>query len=227
MLQRIEIHLIAKILLAIGLLCLIIVIHATGHSENLILKVPAEFSILDPLTVGSGFCHTSSTHMYGNLFGFMLAVPAVLLLQPVWVLPTAFLFSCWTGSLAHVFWLQFQDQPVTQLCGASGGVYGLLAVALLSTFKLEPLCYKLCLPTLYSFIILASYLSTSSDENISLAAHIGGLFGGLVIGFLAELVRLFLKMAFKRDRIGYSLLHYDSLPRQSNRDDSAWEIITA
>ena len=207
-----------KILLSVGLISLMIVIFISGHSRNLILKAENEFSILDPTTVGSGFCHTGYMHLFGNLAGFIVALPALVLLQPVWVLPTTFFFSCWTGSLAHVFWSEFQDGTVTQLCGASGGVYGLLTVAALSSLKTDSLCYKLWLSTVYPLIILLGYLSTQ-DENVSLAAHVGGVFGGLVIAFLAKLAEFF----GKKDEIKYAIMD-DSL--HSNRSDFVWDPIT-
>ena len=65
-----------------------------------------------------------------------------LMLQPVWFVPATFFFSCWTGSLTHVYWSKLRNQPVIPLCGASGGIYGLFVAALLSTLKIEDHTYR-------------------------------------------------------------------------------------
>ena len=216
--QRETIDLMVKILISAGLIILIVLTHISGHSTDFILTAENEFSILDLKTVGSGFCHTGYSHLLGNLVGFVFALPAVIHLQAVWVVPTTFLFSCWTGSFAHIVLLKLQNEAITPLCGASGGVYGLLTVAALSSLKTESRFFKLWLPAFYTTLILVGFLASTQD--VSVAAHIGGVFGGLVVALLAKLVELLRRS----DKIKYSML--DNEPLHSNRNDFVWDRIT-
>lgn len=197
---RKAIEIMVKVSLSYGLISLMILVHLSGHSldpaqnatkvfhwTNLALNATKEFSVFDPKTVAYGFCHTDDDHLIGNLVAFILALPALVDLQPIWVILTTFPFCCWTGSLAHVYenWSKIQNGSIIQLCGASGGIHGLLTVTALSFSKTDSFPYKVWLLSVYPFLMGIGNL-TSLDGDVSQAAHIGGIFGGLVITCLTK-----------------------------------------
>ena len=176
-----------EMLLSTLLILIMVVVYKTGRSMMLILKVPPEFSVgkvlVDPLTVFCGLCHEDGRHLMFNVILICVASIPILLLQPPMVLPIALLVCCWTGSITHVFWSALQNQPINPLCGASGGAFGLWAVAGLSCLKTKTISGTI-LGVCYATIIIFGYYESKleyRDRNISTQAHIGGFLGGVVL----------------------------------------------
>jgi rhomboid protease GluP len=89
-----------------------------------------------------------------------------------------YIISCITSSL-----LSFLMSPYSISVGASGGIFGLmgalLAFALIERNKIE----KRYLSSLLQIIIINLFIGLNI-KNIDNFGHIGGLLGGIIIGYL-------------------------------------------
>lgn len=91
---------------------------------------------------------------------------------------TSFIITGFTASVASLWW-----HDLTISAGASGAIFGLYGVflALLTTKIIDTATRKALLASISIFV--AYNLLYGLKEGIDNAAHIGGLIGGLVIGF--------------------------------------------
>ena len=92
---------------------------------------------------------------------------------------SAYLFTGITASLASLYW---HDNVIS--AGASGAIFGMYGVflALLTTNLIEKTTRKALLMSIGIFV--AYNLLYGANGTIDNAAHIGGLLGGIVIGYL-------------------------------------------
>ncbi|AKT39162.1 rhomboid family intramembrane serine protease [Chondromyces crocatus] len=147
------------------------------------------------LTVGAGEWHRvlTATLLHGDLFhlalnGVALFLGAALLESFVgraWLVPL-FLAGALGGSLASLMW----NSEAAVGVGASGAIMGLLAGALVLTYRLPardraPLTMPLMQMLVPSLIPLATHRSSG---KVDFAAHLGGALAGAVAG--AILLRL-------------------------------------
>lgn len=139
-----------------------------------------------PLTLGGEwwrlitncFLHIGIIHLLMNMYAL---VYIGLLLEPHLGRArfiTAYLLTCITASITSLWW-----HDITISAGASGAVFGMYGVflALLTTNFIEKTARKTLLTSIGIFV--GYNLLYGMKGGIDNAAHIGGLIGGLVIGY--------------------------------------------
>jgi len=118
----------------------------------------------------SSFVHTGLAHLAFNMVAIWIIGSNLERVLGRWRYLALFLVSCLTAGVA-VYWF---SPPAAVTYGASGGVFGLLAAALVlyrkQGFDVSALLLLLGLNLVFTFTI----------PNISWQGHIGGLVGGLV-----------------------------------------------
>lgn len=118
----------------------------------------------------SAFVHTGFTHLLFNMVAIGIIGTNLERVLGRWRYLTLFLVSCLTAGTA-VYWL---SPAAAVTYGASGGVFGLLAAALVvyrrQGYDVSGLLILLALNLFFTFTV----------PNISWQGHIGGLVGGLV-----------------------------------------------
>lgn len=118
----------------------------------------------------SSFVHTAFLHLLFNMVAIGFIGPNLERVLGRWRYLGLYLLSCLTAGVA-VYWL---SPPVALTYGASGGVFGLLAAALVvyrkQGYDVSALLLLLGLNLFFTF----------SVPNISWQGHIGGLVGGLI-----------------------------------------------
>lgn len=128
--------------------------------------------------ITSCFLHIGIFHLLMNMYAFLYIG---VLLEPILgrtVFIFAYLLSGITASISSLWWNDFIVSA-----GASGAIFGIYGVflALLSTNLVEKSDRKALLTSISVFI--GYNLLNGLKAGIDNAAHIGGLLGGLVIGF--------------------------------------------
>lgn len=118
----------------------------------------------------SSFVHTAFLHLLFNMVAIGFIGPNLERVLGRWRYLGLYLLSCLTAGVA-VYWL---SPAVSLTYGASGGVFGLLAAALVvyrrQGYDVSSLLLLLAVNLFFTF----------SVPNISWQGHIGGLVGGLV-----------------------------------------------
>lgn len=125
------------------------------------------------------FLHYGVVHLLSNMYAL---VYIGILLEPYlgWrVFTTAYLLTGIAASTVSVWW-----HPFGISAGASGAVFGMYGVlmAMLSTRAIEPKLRKTMLISIGFFVVYS--LANGMKEGIDNAAHIGGLFTGMLLGYL-------------------------------------------
>jgi rhomboid protease GluP len=126
----------------------------------------------------SCFVHIGIEHLLMNLYALLFIG---LLLEPIMGsvrFSFAYILAGLTGSIASLYW-----HEVTVSAGASGAIFGLYGVflSLLTTKYIEEKKRKSLLLSIIIFVVYN--LVFGLKGNIDNAAHIGGLLGGLFIGY--------------------------------------------
>jgi membrane associated rhomboid family serine protease len=134
--------------------------------------------------VAFGFLHSNLTHLLLNLLLLLLAGPAVeRRIGTGWMLSTFLAASVASGIailVKHDFWPSSGASV-----GASGGLFGLLAAALLLVYRLDR-HNRLGRAVLTAALVLG--LAYSLVPGISLAGHAAGLAAGASLGLVARAV---------------------------------------
>jgi rhomboid protease GluP len=124
------------------------------------------------------FLHIGIFHLLMNMYALLYIG---LLLEPYLGntrFITAYLLTCLTASTTSMLW-----HPLTISAGASGAIFGLYGVflAMLTTNLIEKTARKALLT---SIVVFVGYnLVNGLKGGIDNAAHLGGLIGGLIIGY--------------------------------------------
>lgn len=155
----------------------------TPDSE-ILLKWGANFR---PMTMdGEWWRMISSSFLHIGLLHLMLNMVALLyignILEPI-IGRYKFIFSYFlTGMFASLFSLIWNANTIS--AGASGSIFGIIGVftALLTTTIFGIGVRKSVLPNMLFYIILNIALGFKGD--IDLAAHMGGLLSGFVVGYI-------------------------------------------
>jgi rhomboid protease GluP len=148
-----------------------------------VLKFGANFR---PLTLDgewwrlltSCFVHFGIFHLLMNLYALLYIG---MLLEPLLGstrFSIAYILTGLTGSITSLYW-----HEMTVSTGASGAIFGMYGVflALLTTKFIEEAKRKALLTSIGIFVVYN--LMNGLEGNIDNAAHIGGLLGGLFIGY--------------------------------------------
>lgn len=126
------------------------------------------------------FLHIGIFHLLMNMFALMYIG---LLLEPYLgraKFTAAYLITGITASIVSLYW-----HDMTISAGASGAIFGMYGVflALLSTNLIEKSARKALLTSIAVFVGYNILNGLKPDSGVDNAAHIGGLLGGLVIGY--------------------------------------------
>ena len=168
------------------LLALNIIIYLTRFipmlgDEVFRLGVHANFALADGeywRLFTSMFLHADFLHLLMNMFWLFLFGPELELLMGKLRFITIFLGAGLVGNLASFFLYE----PNFLSVGASGAIFGIMgayAALIYYTRKMMPELRQLILP-----LILVSVVMTFIQPNINIAAHLGGLAGGFLIGLI-------------------------------------------
>ena len=122
--------------------------------------------------ITSVFFHTAPWHIAMNMWSLWVLGPPLEQLLGRWRFLALYLVSGLAGSA-----LQLIAAPDTAALGASGAIFGLLGALLVIQrrrgFSLGPIVA----------IVVVNLVATFAIPGISWEAHVGGLVGGLLIGF--------------------------------------------
>ena len=127
--------------------------------------------------LSSTFLHITIDHFIFNIFALYILGKFIETLYGKLLLLTAFLT---TGILSSMFSLMFITEEVS--LGASGAVYGLLAIIIVHLLANRRINLKLVGQIAVIFIIIS--VLSGLFANINHYAHIGGLIFGVLLGLL-------------------------------------------
>jgi rhomboid protease GluP len=122
--------------------------------------------------------HIGIMHLLMNMYGLIYAGIVLEPLIGTWRFVVCYVLTGITASLLSLYW-----HPQTLSAGASGAIFGIYGVliAMLSTKLLDKSVRKPLLANMAIFVIFN--LANGMKEGIDNAGHIGGLLGGLVMGY--------------------------------------------
>lgn len=124
------------------------------------------------------FLHSGFIHIGCNMYSLYIIGPQINQIYGTGKYFIIYIISCITSSL-----LSFLMSPYSISVGASGGIFGLmgalLAFALIERHKIE----KRYLSSLLQIIIINLFIGLNI-KNIDNFGHIGGLLGGMLIGYI-------------------------------------------
>lgn len=132
--------------------------------------------------VGSIFMHFGISHLFNNML-VLFFVGATLeraLGKRKYML--LYLFSGIAGNLISCWYYNVTAYPML-ICGASGAIFGVVGGLLYVVIKNRGQYEDLSIRRMVLFLILSVYSGMSSPQ-VNVAAHIGGLIAGFVIGIL-------------------------------------------
>lgn len=132
--------------------------------------------------IWSMFMHSDLQHLFNNMI--LLLFMGSMLEKIVGHLPyTILYFLSGIGGGVLSLWVKYLANDWTSSIGASGAIFGLdgllLAVVILLRDRVQDIT-----PMRVGLMIALSLYSGFTGENIDNAAHVGGLFVGLVIGLI-------------------------------------------
>jgi membrane associated rhomboid family serine protease len=129
--------------------------------------------------ITSGFLHGNLLHLLINMDS-LRRLPSWLETGLGWPLYlTAYLTSIITGNMAYT-WLTKQTFDGTICLGASGGICGLYGLMFIALAKMRNTRATIRVAQSMGFLFLYGLFF----ENISNAAHVGGFFGGVLVGLI-------------------------------------------
>jgi rhomboid protease GluP len=124
------------------------------------------------------FLHSGFIHIGCNMYSLYIIGPQINQIYGIWKYSVIYIFSCITSSL-----LSFLMSPYSISVGASGGIFGLMgalvAFAVIERHRIE----KRYLSSLLQIIIINLFIGLNI-KNIDNYGHIGGLIGGILIGYI-------------------------------------------
>lgn len=124
------------------------------------------------------FLHSGFIHIGCNMYSLYIIGPQINQIYGTWKYFIIYIMSCITSSL-----LSFFMSPYSISVGASGGIFGLMgalvAFAIIERHRIE----KRYLSSLLQIIIINLFIGLNI-KNIDNFGHIGGLLGGILIGYI-------------------------------------------
>ncbi len=125
-----------------------------------------------------GFIHIGVVHLLMNLYGLLLAGSLLETIIGTSRFIAVYILTLICSSILSMYW-----HPGLISAGASGAIMGLFGVllSLLTTNILPKPVRMVFLPNLAIFVVMT--LANGMKEGIDNAGHIGGLTGGIVIGY--------------------------------------------
>lgn len=123
--------------------------------------------------------HANLLHLLSNLAALYFLSNLFMQFASYKRLLLVFFFSAITGSLFSILFL-----PNTTSVGASGAILGLLGFVLAASIRHRAFMPQQFTIELSGYVLLTAVLGLFIFEMIDNGAHLGGLLGGMVIGFL-------------------------------------------
>lgn len=124
------------------------------------------------------FLHSGFIHIGCNMYSLYIIGPQINQIYGAWRYFVIYIISCITSSL-----LSFFMSPYSISVGASGGIFGLmgalLAFAIIERHRIE----KRSLSSLLQIIVINLFIGLNI-KNIDNFGHIGGLLGGILLGYI-------------------------------------------
>lgn len=156
---------------------------------NVLINFGAESSIL--ITQGQiwrlltcAFLHSGLIHIAFNMYSLYIIGPQIEQIYGIKKYLSVYIFSCLTSSL-----LSYLMNPYGISVGASGGIFGLLGALLAFAIIERNKIQKKYISSLMQIIVINLFIGLSI-KNIDNFAHIGGLIGGMSIGYISYQVKL-------------------------------------
>ncbi|OOM74376.1 rhomboid protease GluP [Clostridium puniceum] len=159
-------------------------IYSTGRSSNeVLISLGAKYNLLIEngevwRLLTCAFLHSGIIHIGCNMYSLYIIGPQIHQIYGAKKYFIIYIISCITSSL-----LSYLMSPYSISVGASGGIFGLmgalLAFAIIEREKIE----KKYLSSLLQIIIINLFIGLSI-KNIDNFGHIGGLIGGMLIGYI-------------------------------------------
>ena len=128
------------------------------------------------------FLHANLLHIVCNMYSLYIIGPQIEQIYGIKKYLSIYIISCITSSSLSYLMSSPEDISV----GASGGIFGLmgalLAFAIIERHRID----KKSISSLMQVIIINLFigLSIKNIENIDNFAHVGGLIGGLLVGYI-------------------------------------------
>lgn len=176
------------ILMGINIAVFLLTVFASGNifdiDLNILLKFGAKSNILIEQgqiwrLLTSAFLHSGLIHVACNMYSLYIIGPQIEQIYGINRYLIVYIFSCLTSSLLSYFM-----NPYGISVGASGGIFGLLGALLAFAIIERNKIQKKYISSLMQIIIINLFIGLSIN-NIDNFAHIGGLIGGLSMGYVA------------------------------------------
>jgi rhomboid protease GluP len=132
--------------------------------------------------ITAGFLHAGFLHIAMNSWALFDLVGEVEQFYGTSRLIVAYLFSTFTG-----FWLSFIWSPQSLSMGASAACFGLIGIMLAMGLRRNDPLARAVRSYYQRWAIYGLIFSLAPFFRVDLAAHIGGLIGGFLIGWLGGL----------------------------------------
>ncbi len=124
------------------------------------------------------FLHGGLIHIVGNMYSLYILGPEIQQIYGVYKYFIIYIFSCLTSSLLSYFMSPYLS------VGASGGIFGLMGALVVFAIIERKRINKRYLSSLLQAMALNLFIGFSIS-NIDNFAHIGGLIGGILTGYIS------------------------------------------
>lgn len=133
--------------------------------------------------ITSMFQHGSGMHILLNMLALISIAPAVVLLYNQFGYLVGYLIAGLVGSYSNVL---FTDNA-TVTVGASGAIFGMMGMLLIGSILSSKRSF-IDFKTVISGVVVMLF-NTFLIPGISISGHLGGLVGGVIIGFILIMIQ--------------------------------------
>ena len=152
-------------------------------NNSVLIKFGAKYNILIEQgqvwrLLTCAFLHSGLVHIACNMYSLYIIGPQIQQIYGANKYLIIYIISCITSSLLSYFM-----SPYSISVGASGGIFGLMGALLAFAIIERHTIQKKYISSLMQIIIINLFIGLSI-KNIDNFGHIGGLFGGIVVGYI-------------------------------------------
>ena len=179
------------ILIGINIVMFLITAFLSRNIFDIDSKILSDWGAKDNILIAQGqiwrlltcaFLHSGLVHIACNMYSLYIIGPQIQQIYGTKKYLVIYISSCITSSLLSYFM-----SPYGISVGASGGIFGLmgalLAFAIVERHKIN----KKYMSSLIQIIVINLFIGLSI-KNIDNFAHIGGLIGGILVGFIVYVI---------------------------------------
>lgn len=130
------------------------------------------------------FLHGGLFHLLCNMYSLYILGPQINTVYGTHKYISIYIISCFTSSL-----MSFVYSPNTLSIGASGAIFGLMGALIAFAFIERKKLDKGFMSGLLQVLVLNLFIGISMS-NIDNYGHVGGLLGGLIVGYIFYTIRL-------------------------------------